>query len=987
MTAMPDTSFPHSPNDADGPDTAPRRAEANTPILLAGPGQGVSVVAGAVDVFAVRLQEGTPLGARHPVYRAYRDDVVAGLPPEAGIGFLIVGGLGALVRDVSVDGILRDPAWADPIERHVASMLHALDRHRPSARAKVMDPGELVGVGAGVTIAGPDRRVSWLEETGSRSLALLGAQDVSAPCVPITATAWAETVEDGEVSLRRTADLIDTDMLAQAFRAFQGIYVRLLVRQLADLAAADEARLDRRTKAEAASLNASMQVIAATLDPSRDAAARSHQHADPYAQAFATVMEALAVPPAGRRPPSADDDADPIDALARAHGVRTRKVLLRDRWWQHDGGPMIGHLSDGGGPVALLPRRRGGYAMLEPGADREIPIDRKQAQRLSAEAISPYRPLPADAKRLPDLIRFILPTIRDDLRRIAMIGFLGGLLAALTPMLTGYLIESVLPRAALDQHLQIMLALTLIGLGAGAFEVIKVTALMRIEGRADLSVQAGLFDRLLRLPTKFYRRYTTGDLTDRVLGIQTIRQTVTGTTLASILGLLFSFFSLAVLFIYNWRLALVAICIVLTASVLVALLGRRQLVQERARMALQGRAEGFVLQMISAVAKLRTAGAEKRAYAQWATRYAAQKRRYVAAQSVANTQEILQSVLPILAAAVIFAAAAAFLESAARDQQLYGLLGPVGDDLAEPMSPGDFVAFNAAFGQFLLAMTTLVTALTRVLAVIPIFERLRPILEEPAEGQDGTDAARRTVATLKGGIEVNHVRFRYAPAAKPVLDDLSLSIAPNEFVAIVGPSGSGKSTLVRLLLGFEVPESGEILFDDAPLHSLDLASLRRQVQVVLQNSRLSGGSLFTNIAGSRKLGEEAVMQAVRQAGLEADIDALPMGLHTVITEGVSTFSGGQQQRIMIARALAQQPAVLVMDEPTSALDNATQDIVMNSLTHINATRILIAHRLSTVRHVDRIFVMEGGRLVESGRFDELMEKGGLFTKMAKRQQL
>jgi ABC-type bacteriocin/lantibiotic exporter with double-glycine peptidase domain len=218
-----------------------------------------------------------------------------------------------------------------------------------------------------------------------------------------------------------------------------------------------------------------------------------------------------------------------------------------------------------------------------------------------------------------------------------------------------------------------------------------------------------------------------------------------------------------------------------------------------------------------------------------------------------------------------------------------------------------------------------------------------------------------------------------------VLQGLSFSIRPGEFVAIVGPSGCGKSTVLRLMLAYETPQAGEILFDGTSLATLDAVSVRRQIGVVLQNGRVQPGNLIENIGGGRPIALEDAWHAARLAGLEADIRALPMGMHTMLTDGGGTLSGGQRQRLMIARALARRPRILLLDEATSALDNRTQSIVTEAVAGLGLTRIVIAHRLSTIEKVDRVLVLDGGRLVQSGGFDELSARPGLFQDLARRQ--
>jgi NHLM bacteriocin system ABC transporter ATP-binding protein len=393
-----------------------------------------------------------------------------------------------------------------------------------------------------------------------------------------------------------------------------------------------------------------------------------------------------------------------------------------------------------------------------------------------------------------------------------------------------------------------------------------------------------------------------------------------------------------------------------------ALTGYGQLRFQRPMYHVRGKVAGLVLQLITGIARLRVAGAEERALALWATQFSAQRRLVFRARSVANTLAVVQSAVPLLVSVAIFALAAARLRAG--------------------LSVGAFLAFNAAFGQTLAGAFALGTALNSVLRAIPLYERLRPILEAPPE----VDLARPDPGELAGAIEVSHVSFRYQPDGPLILDDVSLQARPGEFVAVVGPSGSGKSTLFRLLLGFDAPQAGSIYFDSRDLAGLDLQAVRRQMGVVLQTSKVIAGAILTNIIGGKLLTLEDAWEAARLSGLEDDIKQMPMGMHTVIPERGNTVSGGQRQRLLIARAVASRPRILLFDEATSALDNKTQAVVSRSLEQLKATRVVIAHRLSTVRHADRIYVMQVGRVVQQGSYDELAGQPGLFADLVTRRR-
>jgi ABC-type bacteriocin/lantibiotic exporter with double-glycine peptidase domain len=297
------------------------------------------------------------------------------------------------------------------------------------------------------------------------------------------------------------------------------------------------------------------------------------------------------------------------------------------------------------------------------------------------------------------------------------------------------------------------------------------------------------------------------------------------------------------------------------------------------------------------------------------------------------------------------------------------------------LDTGAFVAFNAAFGAFLASGIALNNTLIGSLNIIPMMERAQPILDARLE----TPEARPDPGELTGHIEASHVSFRHQAGGPMILTDVSIHAKPGEFIALVGPSGAGKSTVLRLLLGFDSPESGAIYFDEQDLATVDLTAVRAQMGVVMQSSRLLAGDVFQNIVGSSPMTIDDAWAAAEMAGLDADLEEMPMGMHTVVSEGGTTLSGGQRQRLLIARALVRKPRIVLFDEATSALDNRTQQVVSESLQNLKATRIVIAHRLSTVRNADRIYVLDAGKVVQHGTYDELSQIPGMFATMVARQ--
>jgi len=443
-----------------------------------------------------------------------------------------------------------------------------------------------------------------------------------------------------------------------------------------------------------------------------------------------------------------------------------------------------------------------------------------------------------------------------------------------------------------------------------------------------------------------------------------IRRVISGSVASSIIGGLFSILNLSLLFYYSWQLALLAMLLV-AISISIGLMGGYFVLSyERRQQTLGGEIAHLVLQLIQGIGKIQSSGAIRRAFVQWAGIFGRQNQLAYREAMVSNAIVTFNSVFPILASICIFAFVAFHLW-----------------DADSGFSTGHFFAFNAAFGAFLSASMQLAGTATQLINVVPLYERAKPILVATKE----TDRQQIDPGELSCVIEIKHLYFRYLPEQPYVLQDVSLSIRQGEFIAIVGPSGSGKSTLLRILLGFEMPERGSVYFDGRSLRHLDIRAVRRQIGVVLQNSQLIGGDIYSNIVGSTSATMEEAWAAAKMAGLDKDIQEMPMGMQTFVSEGTGAVSGGQRQRLLIARALIKRPSMLFFDEATSALDNPAQAIVSSSLEQIGATRVVVAHRLSTISNADRIYVMYQGRIVEQGSYDELMELNGQFSRLAKRQ--
>ena len=683
--------------------------------------------------------------------------------------------------------------------------------------------------------------------------------------------------------------------------------------------------------------------------------------------AASAVGQALGI---AMRPPASWEEGagliEPVEMIARASHVRVRKVQLSDVWWTEDCGPLLAFEREGRKPVALLPRGPDHYVLFDPETRTEREVDEEAASALDPEASMFYRRLPEQATRGIELIRFALKGRSRDLLTILAVASAATLLGMFTPQATALLVDRAIPDASYTLLWQIGLGLLAAALGAAIFRFSQGVAMMRVETAADAATQSAVWDRLLNLQLSFFRKFSTGDLQSRVTAISQIRSYLSGTTLRTLFSSVILLLNFGLLLYYSRLLTLVAIGVAAASGAVTILSGVMILRCVRPILELRGRFFGLMVQLINGVAKLRVAAAEERAFAKWASEYSELLRLELRQRKIQDVVQVINVGLSTLSAIVLFAMAARLV------------LAPDG---APALTTGVFLAFNVAYGTFIGAIVNLSNTVTNVMAIAILRERARPILEAaPEVNESKTDPGR-----LEGRLALDHVVFQYRSDGPIILDDVSVRAEPGQFVALVGPSGSGKSTVLRLLLGLESPQSGSIFYDGQDLSGLDVYAIRRQMGVVLQNGQINAGSLFDNIASGTRVSLNDAWEAAAASGFADDIKAMPMGMHTVISEGGTNLSGGQRQRLLLTRSLVHRPRILFLDEATSALDNKTQAIVSQSLQDLQVTRIVIAHRLSTIRSADQIYVIDGGRVVQQGGFDVLAAQEGLFARLMARQ--
>lgn len=949
----------------------------NNPFLLDGHDKAWIVFSGKVDVFAVQVRDSEAISGRRHLFRAEPGQLLFGMDLASyrrDIGLLAVGVAGTQLIPLDrsrLEALAQSSAYIDDIATLVNSWVSGLSAGlaqnlRPPRQIEMLTAGSETTLVSGA-IAHPRKGVLWVSSPrgiarfmGWEELPLLGDDDF----LPISEYTWLQSVGENTLYGMDTQDFLKHAFAWICLENFHRMTLDLIAWKVEQEQQGERERLKIREEFDRTYVESAVAFLTSILRPKSQAVFVPDYGEEALVTACRIVGNATGIRILPR--PDAMDgqaEAQTLDGIATASRIRTRQVILRGEWWKQDNGALLAYIEADKHPVALLPLSPSQYEMHDPVERTQVKVTQEVAFRLAPFAHSFYRAFPERKLSAQDVLRFGLQGSGDDLKVVLFMGILGGLLGIIPPLAIGRIFDTIIPQRETAQLLILAAILVISALAGALFQITRSIAVLRVESKLDASVQAAVWDRLLKLPVPFFRDYTAGDLASRALGIGTIRQAISGTVVLTILSGVFSIFNFFLLFFIDGQLALLASALVLIAVGVTTLAGALQARNQRKLTNLQGKISGLVLQIITGISKLRIAGVESRVFAFWAREFGAQRVLTYRTRQIANGLTVFNSAYTVIASLVIFAAVAFSGE-------------------ANQLSTGKFVTFIAAFGQFLFTGLQLSSAFISLLRLVPVYERAQPILHTLPE----VNAFKADPGELTGEIEISRATFRYKEKGPIVLNDVSLHIKRGEFVALVGPSGSGKSTLLRLLLGFETAEAGGIFYDEQNLNSLDLRAVRRQLGVVLQNSQLISGDLLTNIIGQSPLTMADAWEAATMAGLDEDIRQMPMGMHTFVSAGGSTLSGGQKQRLLIARAIAQRPRILLFDEATSALDNQTQAVVSSSLAHLEATRIVIAHRLSTIKSADRIVVLDKGRIAQEGSYHELMQaQDGLFAALANRQ--
>ncbi|BBK33408.1 NHLP family bacteriocin export ABC transporter permease/ATPase subunit [Allostella humosa] len=937
--------------------------------LAVGPGEGLwRVVEGTVLVFAVAAPalhgEGEDSRAgdlrRHLLFTGAPGDVLPAINvPAARAGaatafeILAFGAPRATVEPMAA----ADPAaldrWVGALSAAAARLVHP----QPFADARVDAPGP-ANMRAGVRTGGPSGGVLWIEGAGAAAFLDVADCDARQP-FPLAGAACLTTIAPTpEAYASTTAEVVADgrwrDGLARFHAALFDAYGTNLALALADEYNRARERTEREEDAVAESL-ATARAIFGDAGPKRSPAGDG----DPLVRAVAVIATAL-----GARPPVPDplDDDLPtperVERLVATSGLAQRAVTLRDGWWRRRTQATLATLDDGT-PLALLPAGRNGMRAIFGDGRPGGRVGKALAARIDRRATALYPTLEARQLGARDLLAMALAGSGADARALLLLSLLAAILGAAPPVALGYLVEVAIPLGELRAVTVTAVVLLVAGAATALLEYARNLSLVRIETLAEASAQPALMDRVLRLPLAAFREMSAGEMTQRTLGVTAMRRLLARSAATGVVGGVFAAANLVVMAAASPALTLAALAVTGAAGVVVALAVAAVLTSQRMALAVNGVAAGISLQLLRAIDKIRVASAERSAFATFMGYYARERAHLARSRRAEAVVAVAAGVTPLAGVLAVFS--------------LVALAGV-------SIGTGAFAVFLAAFVSFTLGLVVLARTSATVLAAVILFERLAPILAAAAE----VPAGARHPGRLSGSVQVDRVSFSYAPDGPKVIDEVSLSVAPGEFVALVGPSGSGKSTLLRLMLGLARPTVGGVFYDGSDLSHLDIDAVRRQFGVVLQDGKLFPGPILDNVRTHARVDVDAVWRALRLAGMERDVRGMPMGLHTVISDGRS-LSGGQRQRLLLARALVSRPRMLFLDEATSALDQTTQAEIAANIDRLDVTRIVVAHRLSTTRNADRILVMAKGRVVEEGTYESLMAEGTLFPALARRQ--
>ena len=950
----------------------------NLPVKLDDPDSVWFIDQGAVNLFLVELKDGVEQAAPQHLLRRESGWLLPGMAPDQREGdedntlSIVAKGLpGTILKRLPASLLSRvHPAeLAEQTDTWLIAITETLSRFanplpRPTALA---EPGRAQAL-APCTLS-VRRGVVWVSKPPRGASLFMGIVDpaelaeASGPheaVIPLTRTSWLALFDEATLTGISTESLAEQGMLLPALASFHAVAFSL-ERLNRRLVVVDDVNLERaRTASRRTAEKAARQRLFNIYDLPVDRDAGVEDTALAEALQLIGRHEGIDFKIPARSGPS-NTPVGLVDILD-ASGIRARRVRFKAEgsWWRGDSNAMLAFRAEDGRPVVLLPGRFGRYREIDPVSKRSLRVTADRAGELAEEAWMFYRPLPPEGVKLADLMEIALRGSAADLARLVIAGLPYGMIKLLPALALGFVANQISAGGSAGAIYAVAVAVAAFGLLGALLHLFQSTAMMRLEGRSASRVEAAFWDRLMRLPPSILHRHPAGDLAMSGMTFQNLRDGLRGVVANSFLSIIFLLPVFGVIFFYDTTLGVIALVFSLASLLVTVVLGLRQIPPYGRMISAARRVAGRLFQLVGGISKLRMDNAEGSAYAIWARDYREQKRAEIELGALEGHSRAFGAALPFLAGGVL----------------LFAVAGE------RNIPVGDFLVVYTVFIVFQSAIARLGESFGAIAAMRPAFEQMRPLLSAVPE----TVTEGEPVEYLGGEILFDRISFRYDPDGPLILDDVTIHARPGEFVAIAGESGAGKSTLFRLALGIDWPTAGAVYYDGRDLRHLNLKQVRRKIGAVPQSVGLHPQDLWDNLVSHHdEMATEEVWDAARTAEVEAQIKDMPMGMMTMVGASGSVLSGGESQRITIARSIIGSPRIMLFDEATNWLDNESQAKVMQNLAALTSTRLVIAHRLSTLEQADRIYVLQAGKVVQSGSFDELKEVDGVFKELIKRQ--
>lgn len=954
--------------------------EGNSPVALDESDCFWYVAEGTVDLFLVETKDAVDQAAPQHLMRVESKRLLPSVAADkqtiegnkTKLGLLAKGKPGTLLTRIPVSDLTNIHSFelAEQVDEWITALTYALSRfviRSPRPNVLVEPSGELTLSNG---IASVHRGVVWVTGSGHGTglfMDMVDPADLSSEsmgiAIPLTRASWMSIFDDVTISGHTTESLATDQSLLSALESFHRIALHMerLNRQLAVV---DEANLERdRIMSRRVAENVARAQLFNIYD--HQEATKTSVEDTALASAVLAIGRRLGVNfNIPERSESSDKPITLIDILDIS-GVRARRVHLdpKSKWWCRDNTILLAFRAVDNQPLVLIPGIYGRYTQFDPVSKKRTKISKTRAGEIKEEAWMFYQPLPTGKVTFPSLLKFALRGSTVDLIRLVLSGIVGGLITLTPALALGLITHFMVSGGTTSGPIYVLASILMItGILGVVVNLLYNAAMMRFEGRAASRLEAAFWDRLMRLPSELLHGQSSGDLAMSGMAFQNLRDGLQKLVAHGLLSLVFLLPVFGIVFYFNATLGSVVLVFSLIALSVMTFWGVCQISPHSRKIVAIRRLSGLLFEIIEGISKLRVENAEGSAFAMWAQKYREQKRAELNLGKYERHARAFGAALPFLAGAV--------------------LLFTVVKIGASEFPVGDFLIVFSVFLVFQHAILRFGESFGTVASVLPALNHMRKLLDTKPDSEVEGDP----VDSLQGEVLFDQISFRYTPDGPYVLEDVTIHAHPGEFIAIAGESGAGKSTLFRLAIGLHRPTKGAIYYDGRDLRHLNLKQIRRKMGVVPQSVRLHPQDIWDNIVVQHEeLNTEQVWQVARSAKVEQEIRAMPMGMMTMVGASGSVLSGGEGQRISIARSLVGNPRIMLFDEATNWLDNDKQAQVMQNLALLTSTRIVIAHRLSTLKQADRIYVMHAGKVVQSGTFAELMELDGVFKELVKRQ--